>query len=486
MKREAEAKAELGRPAAGRLLTQGITAWRAGKRARARDLLGQLLCDEPENEQAWLWLALASENPRQARACLRRALRINPANVQAARRLCQVSRQLQPAGVLLERRPVARRAVYSYAHLFRRWLGIWLLVAALAIVLGGFVAQAWVQGGRGAGPVRLSTPAGAPALTVTPTWTPTRTVSQRVAAQLPGLEDFWRARDWDAALDALNEMALLDAAYPGLDAARCDTLLHWAGDEVDRGEIAHAYKLYRRAAGICREPDAALAEQALALSYLSGRWRYDRARWPAAAKAFQEVYRVNPDYADVRRLLYRACVSWAESALAQGDLASARRAGQAALAIKPDDEQVAALLAQVERMLAPTPVSRAASNKRIEVNVSQQRVYVWQGDTLLYNWVCSTGEPGRATATGHFRVLDKIPEAWASTWRLRMPYWLGIYQAGSLQNGIHALPILPNGQMLWAGYLGSRVSYGCVILGTENARILYNWAEIGTPVWIHY
>jgi hypothetical protein len=67
-----------------------------------------------------------------------------------------------------------------------------------------------------------------------------------------------------------------------------------------------------------------------------------------------------------------------------------------------------------------------------------------------------------------------------------MPYWLGIYWAGSLENGIHALPILPSGQRLWQGYLGTPVSYGCVILGTIEAQTLYNWAEVGTPVVIQY
>jgi lipoprotein-anchoring transpeptidase ErfK/SrfK len=83
---------------------------------------------------------------------------------------------------------------------------------------------------------------------------------------------------------------------------------------------------------------------------------------------------------------------------------------------------------------------------------------------------------------GHYKVLNKIPNAYAYTWSLQMPYWLGIYWAGSLQNGIHALPIQANGQRLWAGYLGQRVSFGCIILGTENAKTLYNWAAVGTPV----
>jgi hypothetical protein len=65
-----------------------------------------------------------------------------------------------------------------------------------------------------------------------------------------------------------------------------------------------------------------------------------------------------------------------------------------------------------------------------------------------------------------------------------MPNWLGIYWAGSLENGIHALPILSNGQRLWDGYLGTRVSFGCVILGIADAQTLYDWADVGTPVVI--
>ena len=124
----------------------------------------------------------------------------------------------------------------------------------------------------------------------------------------------------------------------------------------------------------------------------------------------------------------------------------------------------------------------SGGGKRIVVDLSQQRMYVYQNGQLLWNWVVSTGRPGQETAVGHYKVLNKIPNAYAYTWSLQMPYWLGIYWAGSLQNGIHALPIQANGQRLWAGYLGQRVSFGCIILGTQNAKTLYNWAAVGTPV----
>ncbi len=122
------------------------------------------------------------------------------------------------------------------------------------------------------------------------------------------------------------------------------------------------------------------------------------------------------------------------------------------------------------------------TGQRIVVDLSDQRMYVYYNGQLVWNWVVSTGRPGQSTAVGHWKVLNKIPNAWASTWSLKMPYWLGIYWAGSLQNGIHALPIMANGQTLWAGYLGTPVSFGCIILSTQNAQTLYNWVAVGTPV----
>lgn len=131
---------------------------------------------------------------------------------------------------------------------------------------------------------------------------------------------------------------------------------------------------------------------------------------------------------------------------------------------------------------APPPAPTA--NKLILVDISEQRMYVYQDGALLWNFVVSTGLPGRDTRPGTYSVLNKLPIAYAYTWGLTMPQWLGIYWAGSLQNGIHALPIQPDGSVLWAGWLGTPVSYGCVILSNEDALTLYNWADVGTPVQI--
>ncbi len=140
---------------------------------------------------------------------------------------------------------------------------------------------------------------------------------------------------------------------------------------------------------------------------------------------------------------------------------------------------------QASSSQSQAPAPSYGGSKLILVDISEQHMYVYDGDTLVYSFVASTGMHN-ATKVGTFAVQDKIPNAYGSTWDIWMPDWLGIYYAGGLENGIHALPILPNGATLWAGYLGTPISYGCVVLDTYDAQLLYNWAEVGTPVKIQW
>ena len=134
----------------------------------------------------------------------------------------------------------------------------------------------------------------------------------------------------------------------------------------------------------------------------------------------------------------------------------------------------------------PAPPPSTGAGKRILIDISEQHLYAYEGETLVFSFVASTGSPGLDTRPGNYRVQSKIPNAYGGNWNIWMPNWLGIYWAGNLENGIHALPILPGGGRLWEGYLGTPVSYGCIILGITEAQQLWDWAEIGVPVDIQY
>lgn len=133
---------------------------------------------------------------------------------------------------------------------------------------------------------------------------------------------------------------------------------------------------------------------------------------------------------------------------------------------------------------ADAPPSYGGS-KYILVDISEQHLYAYDGDVEVFSFVASTGMRS-STRIGTFSVLEKIPNAYGATWNIWMPNWLGIYWSGSLQNGIHALPILSNGAQLWEGFLGTPISYGCVVLGAYEAQLLYDWADVGTPVEIRW
>lgn len=122
----------------------------------------------------------------------------------------------------------------------------------------------------------------------------------------------------------------------------------------------------------------------------------------------------------------------------------------------------------------------------IEIDLSTQRFLVWQDGKLRYNWPTSTGRSDKPTKRGNFKILSKHEMAYGSGegdfWA--MPYWMGFYWAGGVENGIHGLPFI-NGRKEGHGSLGYPVSHGCVRVSDANILALWNLAKIGDPVIVH-
>ncbi len=125
----------------------------------------------------------------------------------------------------------------------------------------------------------------------------------------------------------------------------------------------------------------------------------------------------------------------------------------------------------------------ANDGKWILIDISEQHMYAYEDDRLVYSFIASTGI-GNSTRIGTFKVLDKIPNAYSQRFNIWMPYWMGIYYSGTLENGIHGLPKLWNGVELWGNLLGKPATYGCIETRTSEAKLIYDWAEIGTKVVI--
>lgn len=135
-------------------------------------------------------------------------------------------------------------------------------------------------------------------------------------------------------------------------------------------------------------------------------------------------------------------------------------------------------------VLLPLPV---VESKRITVSLSTQTLYVYEDGELLWEWPCSTGLPTSPTAPGIFQVQEHELNAYAPNWDLWMPHFLAIYRPvpdAAFMNGIHGFPSRGDDQLLWVNQLGSPITFGCIMISSDNAQTLYDWAEEGTIVEI--
>ncbi|HAJ05560.1 MAG TPA: hypothetical protein DCL76_03275, partial [Chloroflexi bacterium] len=117
----------------------------------------------------------------------------------------------------------------------------------------------------------------------------------------------------------------------------------------------------------------------------------------------------------------------------------------------------------------------------IDVNIGQQKVYAMQGDRKVREFVVSTGTDKYPTVTGNYNIYVKYLKANMSgvdngiPWFLAdVPYVMYFYSG----YGLHGT--------YWHDNFGTPMSHGCINLNIEDAEWLYDFAGIGTLVYIHY
>ena len=132
--------------------------------------------------------------------------------------------------------------------------------------------------------------------------------------------------------------------------------------------------------------------------------------------------------------------------------------------------------------MLPLPV---VPGKRVVVSLGQQRAWVYEQGQLKWEWPASTGISDSPTSPGIFQIQSHEQEAYASNWDLYMPNFMGIYRpvpASNFMNCFHGFPTRDGQSLLWTGDLGRPVTYGCILLSSENAQTLFDWAEDGVVV----
>ena len=132
-----------------------------------------------------------------------------------------------------------------------------------------------------------------------------------------------------------------------------------------------------------------------------------------------------------------------------------------------------------EEELLPV-LGQTSAHKRIEIDLANQRLYAYEDDRRVYNFLVSTGKWGR-TPTGRFRIWIKLR------------YCL-MHGGSKILHTYYYLPNVPYTMYFynwqhpkWQGYgihgtywhhnFGHPMSHGCINMKTEEAALLYYWAQ---------
>ena len=128
---------------------------------------------------------------------------------------------------------------------------------------------------------------------------------------------------------------------------------------------------------------------------------------------------------------------------------------------------------------APLPEIALSGNgeRWIDVDLTNQYVYAYEGDVVVNSFIVSTGTWRTPTVTGQYKIYVKYRSAKMSGpgyYLPNVPYIMYFYKG----YGLHGT--------YWHNNFGTPMSHGCVNMRTDDAAWLYEWASVGTLVNVHY
>jgi len=123
----------------------------------------------------------------------------------------------------------------------------------------------------------------------------------------------------------------------------------------------------------------------------------------------------------------------------------------------------------------------------IEVNLSQQHLWIYQDHQVIYESPVTSGATGAGfpTVTGLFSIYYKATNTYLNgapygyNYNVHVNYWMPFYQGYGLHDAYWRGGVFGGQDYYYNG------SHGCVNLPDATAAFIYNWGEVGTPVWVH-
>jgi LysM repeat protein len=124
-------------------------------------------------------------------------------------------------------------------------------------------------------------------------------------------------------------------------------------------------------------------------------------------------------------------------------------------------------------IIPPTPA--ITTGRFIFVDLSDSMVYAFEDGVLVYMALGSMGVPATPTVQGEYRIYSRYPAQTMSGPGYYLPNveWVQYFYQGYALHGAY-----------WHSNWGRPMSHGCVNLRNEDAKWLYDFGEIGTPVHV--
>lgn len=133
---------------------------------------------------------------------------------------------------------------------------------------------------------------------------------------------------------------------------------------------------------------------------------------------------------------------------------------------------------QKELIAVPERIGEAVSAdyKSMTVSLNKQTLYRWQDGKLLDSFLISSGKPKTPTVVGDFAITRKRPSVRMSGPGYDLPNvpWVASFYGAYTIHGTY-----------WHKNFGHPMSHGCVNMYTPDAKLVYDWSEIGTKISIY-
>jgi lipoprotein-anchoring transpeptidase ErfK/SrfK len=123
--------------------------------------------------------------------------------------------------------------------------------------------------------------------------------------------------------------------------------------------------------------------------------------------------------------------------------------------------------------------SQTATEKEIRVFIKRQILVALENGVEVYNFDIVTGRDGKETSAGQYQIFRKHEKYTSKTYGSEMPYTMFFTKDGK---AIHGTQMATLRSYLHSYLTDSVGSQGCVGLTDDNAKALFDWAPVGTPV----